>query len=125
VATAYKQAGIKNPTREIDVVQCHDCFTITEIINYEDLGFCEKGKGWQLIRDGVTRLDGDLPVNTDGGLKACGHPVGASGVRMIAHICDQIRGRAGKMQVKEANTGLAHTLGGPGSISTVFVLGRE
>jgi acetyl-CoA C-acetyltransferase len=124
-AIAYKQAGIQNPMREIDVVQCHDCFTITEIINYEDLGFCEKGKGWQLIRDGITRLGGELPVNTDGGLKACGHPVGASGVRMIAHICDQIRGRAGKMQVKDAHQGLAHTLGGPGSISTVFVLGRD
>lgn len=124
-AIAYKQAGIQNPMREIDVVQCHDCFTITEIINYEDLGFCEKGKGWQLIRDGITRLGGELPVNTDGGLKACGHPVGASGVRMIAHICDQIRGRAGKMQVKNAHRGLAHTLGGPGSISTVFVLGRD
>lgn len=122
---AYGMAGIDRPDTAFQVVQCHDCFTITEIINYEDLGLAEPGQGWKLIMDGHTRLGGKLPVNTDGGLKACGHPVGASGVRMINHIADQIRGRAGKMQVPAVRRGLAHTLGGPGSVSAVFVLSGE
>jgi acetyl-CoA C-acetyltransferase len=122
---AYKQAGIKNPVEEIDVIECHDCFTITEIINYEDLGLAERGKGWKLIEEGVTTLEGKLPVNPSGGLKSFGHPIGASGIRMINEIADQLRGRCGKRQVKNARTGLAHTLGGPGVISAVVVLGRE
>ncbi|MBX6378132.1 MAG: thiolase domain-containing protein [Clostridia bacterium] len=123
-AMAYRQAGITDPRREIDVAECHDCFTITEILNYEDLGFCGPGEGKRLIREGVTTLEGDLPVNTSGGLKSCGHPIGASGVRMIADITNQLLGRAGKRQVKGARTGLAHTLGGPGAVSCVAVLGR-
>lgn len=121
---AYKDAGVTDPINQIDVVELHDCFTITEIINYEDLGFAEKGKGWQLIDAGDTYIGGKLPVNTGGGLKSCGHPVGASGIRMINQICDQLRGKAGKMQVEDAKLGLAHTLGGPGSVSCVFVLGK-
>ncbi|MFO8057303.1 MAG: acetyl-CoA acetyltransferase [bacterium] len=120
---AYAQAGIKKPIAEVDVVELHDCFTITEIVNYEDLLFAEKGEGWKLIEEGETYLDGKLPVNTSGGLKSCGHPVGASGVRMINNISDQLRGRADKMQVKKANLGVAHTLGGPGALASVFVLG--
>jgi acetyl-CoA C-acetyltransferase len=123
-AQAYRQAGITNPREQIDVAECHDCFTITELINYEDLGFCERGEGGKLIIEGVTTLEGGLPVNVSGGLKATGHPVGATGVRMIAEITNQIRGRQGKRQVKGARTGLAHTLGGPGVISCVMVLGR-
>ena len=121
---AYAQAGIRNPLKDLDVVQCHDCFTITEIINYEDLGLCPPGHGWELARDGVTALEGEVPVNTDGGLKACGHPIGASGLRMVNHIVDQLRGRADKMQVKNARMGLAHTLGGPGAVSCVMVMSQ-
>jgi acetyl-CoA C-acetyltransferase len=121
---AYRMAGITEPFREIDVAECHDCFTITEIINYEDLGFAKPGEGHALASAGVTRLGGDLPVNTSGGLKSCGHPVGASGVRMINNIADQLLGRADRMQVKGARTGLAHTLGGPGAVACVAVLGQ-
>lgn len=120
---AYRQAGVTEPMKQIDVAECHDCFTITEIVNYEDLGFCKKGEGHALIASGVTALGGDLPVNTSGGLKSCGHPVGASGVRMINQIVNQVLGRAGDMQVKDARLGIAHTLGGPGAVSCVFAIG--
>jgi len=121
---AYKMAGVTDPAREIDVAECHDCFTITEIINYEDLGFARPGEGWKFATGGVTKLGGDLPVNPSGGLKSCGHPIGASGVRMINNIVDQLLGRAGKMQVKGARTGLAHNLGGPGAVAAVAVLSQ-
>jgi acetyl-CoA C-acetyltransferase len=121
---AYAMAGISEPAREIDVAECHDCFTITEIVNYEDLGFCAPGEGWKLATAGTTALGGDLPVNTSGGLKSCGHPIGSSGVRMMANIHDQLLGRAGAMQVKGARTGLAHNLGGPGAVSAVAVLSQ-
>jgi acetyl-CoA C-acetyltransferase len=93
-------------------------------VNYEDLGFCGRGEGGKIIGEGVTALNGDLPVNTSGGLKSCGHPVGATGVRMVVDVVNQMRGRSGKRQVKKADFGLTHTLGGPGSIACVFVLGR-
>jgi acetyl-CoA C-acetyltransferase len=121
---AYRMAGIRDPAREIDVAECHDCFTITEIINCEDLGFARPGEGHRLAAAGVTKLGGSLPINTSGGLKSCGHPVGASGVRMINNVADQLLGRAGRMQVKDARTGLAHTLGGPGAVACVAVLGQ-
>lgn len=121
---AYAMAGITDPRREIDVAECHDCFTITEIINYEDLGFAGPGEGWKMATSGVTRLGGELPVNTSGGLKSCGHPIGSSGVRMIANIHDQLMGRAGRMQVAGARTGLAHNVGGPGAVAAVAVLGQ-
>jgi acetyl-CoA C-acetyltransferase len=123
-AMAYRQAGVKDPRKEIDVAEVHDCFTITELVNYEDLGFCGRGEGGKLIVEGVTTLNGELPVNTSGGLKSCGHPVGATGVRMVADIINQMRGRSGKRQVKRADIGLAHTLGGPGAIACVFILGK-
>jgi acetyl-CoA C-acetyltransferase len=122
---AYRQADITDPRKEIDVAEIHDCFTITEIVDYEDLGFCERGEGGRLIMDGVTTLQGDLPVNTSGGLKSCGHPIGATGVRMIYDVYKQLQGKAGARQVKNARIGLAHTLGGPGAIGCVFVLGRQ
>lgn len=121
---AYAQAGIENPRKDLDVAECHDCFTITELLNYEDLGFCKKGEGYKLIEDGVTHLDGEFPVNTSGGLKSTGHPIGATGVRMVSEITQQLRGRCEKRQVKNAKRGLAHTLGGPGIVSCVMVLGR-
>ena len=121
---AYREAGIKEPRKEISLAEVHDCFTITELVNYEDLGFCGRGEGGKLISEGVTALNGELPVNTSGGLKSCGHPVGATGVRMVADVVNQLRGQSGKRQVKKADIGLTHTLGGPGSIACVFVLGR-
>jgi acetyl-CoA C-acetyltransferase len=123
-AMAYRQAGIKDPRKEIDVAEVHDCFTITELVNYEDLGFCGRGEGGRLISEGITALNGELPVNTSGGLKSCGHPVGATGVRMVVDIVNQMRGRSGKRQLRKADVGLAHTLGGPGAIACVFVLGK-
>lgn len=119
---AYAQAGIKNPRKEIHLAEVHDCFTMTEILNYEDLGFAEKGKGWRLLDEGVVQLEGDLPVNPSGGLKSFGHPIGASGVRMIAEVTTQLRGKAGKRQVKRHDVGLAHNVGGPGAVSCVTVL---
>lgn len=121
---AYMQAGIKCARREIDVAEVHDCFTITEIIDYEDLGFADRGEGWRLIEDGVSALGGALPVNTDGGLKAFGHPLGASGLRMVYEVVKQLQEKAGPRQVKNARLGLAHTLGGPGALAAVVVLGR-
>ena len=121
---AYKMAGVTKPAKEIKVAECHDCFTITEIVNYEDLGFFEPGAGWRAARAGETRLGGSLPINTSGGLKSCGHPIGSSGIRMINNIHDQLLGRAGKMQVAGADMGLAHNLGGPGAVSAVAVLSQ-
>lgn len=123
-AAAYRQAGITKPSKEVDCAEVHDCFTITEIINYEDLGFAERGQGWKMIDTGASALGGALPVNTGGGLKANGHPIGASGVRMINEITQQLRGLSGPRQVEGAKIGVAHTLGGPGALATVFVLGK-
>ena len=121
-ASAYRQAGIESPRDQLDVVECHDCFTITELINYEDLGLCGRGEGGQLLRDRATAAGGDIPVNLSGGLQACGHPVGATGVRVIKEIADQVIGRAEQRQVPGARRGVAHTLGGPGLASCVAVI---
>ena len=102
----------------------HDCFTWTEISNIEDLGFCEKGEGGQLVEEGRTALDGDIPINPSGGLKSFGHPIGATGVRMIYEVVTQLRGEAGERQVKSPRLGLAHNVGGPGAVSCVVVLGN-
>lgn len=120
---AYRQAGITDPRAELDVVECHDCFTITEILNTEDLGLAAPGEGVKLLQSGATSFGGDIPVNLSGGLQSCGHPVGATGVRMVAEIVDQVTGEAGERQVDGARLGLAHTLGGPGAISCVMVVG--
>ena len=122
-SSAYRQAGITDPRREIDVVECHDCFTITEIVNTEDLGLAARGEGAELLLEGATRLGGEIPVNVSGGLQSCGHPVGATGVRMVAEIVDQVTERAGARQVDGARTGVGHTLGGPGAVSCVVVVG--
>ena len=122
---AFDQAGIKDPREEIDVAEVHDCFTITELVTYEDLGFCPKGEGPRFIEEGVPFLEGELPVNTSGGLKSCGHPIGASGLRMIGEITNQLRGRAGRRQVKRAQRGLVHNLGGLGAVTSVIVLANS
>ncbi len=117
---AYEKAGIK--PKDVDVAEVHDCFTIAEIIAIEDLGFVEKGKGGKATEEGLTALDGEIPVNTSGGLKAKGHPVGATGVAQINEIVLQLRGEAGERQVKGAEKGLAHNVGGSGGTAVVHIL---
>lgn len=123
---AYAQAGITNPSKEISMAEVHDCFTPTELVLYEDLGFSERGGAWREVLDGAFDLDGRLPVNPDGGLKSFGHPIGASGLRMMYEMWLQLRGEAGERQIKAPKLGLTHNLGGaPGRcVSFVSVVGR-
>ncbi len=121
--SAYQQAGIT--PKDLDLVECHDCFTITEILNYEDLGLCEKGEGWRYIEEGRSALDGEIPVNPSGGLKSFGHPIGATGIRMIYEVSLHLWNKAGARQVKNAEIGLAHNLGGPGSVGCVTILANS
>jgi len=122
-ASAYRQAGIG--PRDIDFAEVHDCFTITEILNYEDLGFCARGEGGFFVAEGRASLGGELPVNASGGLKSFGHPIGATGARMIYELTLQLRHQAGERQVRNAEIGLAHSLGGPGAVSCVTILGNS
>ncbi len=119
---AFKMAGIE--PRDVDVVEVHDCFTIAEIMAIEDLGFVPKGEGGPATLDGVTSLNGKFAVNPSGGLKAKGHPVGATGVDQIVEISLQLRGEAGGRQVKDAKIGLTHNLGGSGATCVVHILTR-
>ena len=119
---AYKRAGV-TPT-DLDVAEVHDCFTIAEIIAYEDLGLCKPGKGGSLVEEGVTTLDGDVPVNTSGGLKSKGHPVGATGVAQAYEIYLQLTGQAKRRQVSDAEIGLSHNVGGSGATATVHIYRR-
>jgi acetyl-CoA C-acetyltransferase len=123
-AEVYAQAGITKPFEEIDVAQVHDCFTLTELLTYEDLGLIEKGAAKEHIEAGTFELGGSLPVNTDGGLKAFGHPTGATGVRMIYENVLQLRGKAGKRQVKDVNLALSHNIGGHPTACGIAILGR-
>lgn len=120
---AYKMAGV-GPS-DIDVATVHDCFTIAEIVAYEDLGFCEKGEGGKLIEARETYVGGRIPVNVDGGLKSKGHPLGATGVSMAIEITKQLRGEAGERQVKDPEIGLTHNVGGSGQIALVHIFRRE
>ncbi len=124
---AYEEAGITNPRQQISMAEVHDCFTITEMIIMEDLGFSERGGGPADVDAGTYTLEGELPVNTDGGLKCFGHPIGASGIRMMYEVYKQLQGKAGPRQVKNADLGLVHNLGGiPGSFSVgVGILGTR
>ncbi len=128
---AYQQAGITNPRAELAMAEVHDCFTPTELVLMEDLGFSERGYGWKDVLDGTFDLDGELPVNPDGGLKSFGHPIGASGLRMLFECWTQLRGEAGARQISSIASGknkaLTHNLGGsPGAcVSFVSVVGTE
>ena len=124
---AYRQAGITNPRKEISMAEVHDCFTPTELVIYEDLGFSERGRAWQDVLDGVFDLEGELPVNPDGGLKSFGHPIGASGLRMLYEMYLQLRGQAGPRQIDNPRLGLTHNLGGfPWeSVCSVCIVGKE
>jgi len=119
---AYKMAGVR--PQDLDVAEVHDCFTIAEIIAYEDLGFCRPGKGGSLVEEGVTTLEGKIPVNTSGGLKSKGHPVGATGTAQAYEIYLQLIGQAGRRQVSEAEVGLTHNVGGSGATATVHIYRR-
>lgn len=120
---AYGEAGI-GPD-DIDVVEQHDCFTFTELLNMEDLGFCEKGEGGEFVASGTTRLDSELPVNPSGGLKAKGHPIGATGVGQLCELTWQLRGEAGERQIDNPTYGLQHNLAGSLAVSNVSVVSTE
>jgi acetyl-CoA C-acetyltransferase len=122
-ATAYRQAG-KRP-EDVDVVELHDCFTIAEIVATEGLGLFEPGTGGLAAEKGWTSLGGKVPVNPSGGLKAKGHPIGATGAAQICEIVTQLRGEAGRRQVDGARTGLTHTLGGNTATVLVSLFGRD
>ena len=124
---AYEQAGIKDPRKEVDLACVHDCFSITEMVVYEDLKFSPAGKAKEDIDAGTFTLEGELPIQPDGGLKSFGHPVGASGLRMTYEGYKQIQGKAQlpERQLKNVNLALSHTLGGPPQVSCVTIIGRE
>jgi acetyl-CoA C-acetyltransferase len=122
-ADAYKMAGI-GPD-DVKVAEVHDCFTIAEIMAYEDLGFCKKGEGGPFIADREPYIGGKVAVNVDGGLKAKGHPIGATGVSMTYEIARQLRGECGERQVPDADVGLTHNVGGIGQYCFVQVLRRD
>lgn len=119
---AYKMAGVT--PKDIDVAEVHDCFTISEILAYEDLGFAKPGEGKELIKSKETYKEGSIPVNVDGGLLSKGHPIGATGGSQIRTIVLQLRGDAGEMQVKDPGIGLVHNIGGVGLYGNVTILGR-
>jgi acetyl-CoA C-acetyltransferase len=120
---AYAMAN-KKP-EDIDFIEVHDCFTIAEICVLEALGIMEKGKGGMAAEKGITSLEGKIPVNTSGGLKAKGHPVGATGVAQVVEVVKQLRGEAGERQVKEARTGMTQNMGGSGGSTVVHIFERE
>lgn len=109
---AYKEAGITNPREEISMLELHDCFSITELVTYEDLHISERGNAWRDVLDGFYDRDGKIPAQIDGGLKCFGHPIGASGLRMIYEMYLQLSGRAGERQLANPRYGLTHNLGG-------------
>ncbi len=120
---AYGQAGLE--PKDIDIAEVHDCFSINEILAVEDLGFCEKGKGGKFVEEGKIARDGEKPINTTGGLKAIGHPVGATGIRQIADLVMQLRGNYGKLQINGVKRGLALNIGGSGATAITTILGKE
>jgi acetyl-CoA C-acetyltransferase len=117
---AFKQAKLK--PKEISFAEVHDCFTIAEIVVTEDLGFFEKGKGGEAAEKGMTALDGKIPINTSGGLKSKGHPVGATGIAQIIECFEQLTRQAGERQVKKAKYGLAQNMGGSGASCIIHIL---
>jgi len=123
---AYEEAGIKNPREEISMMELHDCFSITEMVTYEDLHISERGHAWRDSLDGLYDRDGRLPAQVDGGLKCFGHPIGASGLRMLYEMYLQLLGRAGERQLKNPRYGLTHNLGGFPfqNVCAVSILGR-
>ncbi len=124
-AEAYAMADLS--PEDIQIAEVHDCFSIAEILHVEDLGFCKPGEGYKVVEEGITRLDGPKPINTSGGLKCKGHPVGATGVAQLVELWEQLRHQAGPRQVSNPNLrlGAAHNLGGTGGTCTVTLLERR
>jgi acetyl-CoA C-acetyltransferase len=123
---AYEEAGIKNPRAEVSMFEVHDCFSVTELVTMEDLHISETGKGWKDVLDGFYDSDGKIPCQIDGGLKCFGHPIGASGLRMLYEMYLQFQGRAGARQLKDPKIGMTHNLGGAPreNVSSVAIVGR-
>jgi acetyl-CoA C-acetyltransferase len=124
---AYREAGIKHPRAELSAMEVHDCFSITELVTMEDLGVSEDGQSWHDVLDGVFDADGKIPCQIDGGLKCFGHPIGASGLRMVYEHYLQLQGRAGARQLKNPQLGLSHNLGGVpyNGVCAVSIVGLE
>lgn len=122
---AYQEAGIKNPREEISVMELHDCFSITELVTYEDLLISPRGKAKEDVDAGFFELDGKIPCQPDGGLKCFGHPIGASGLRMLYEMYKQLQGKAGPRQIKNPGLALTHNLGGqpPRGVCSVCIVG--
>jgi acetyl-CoA C-acetyltransferase len=118
---AYAEAGIA--PKDVDLLEVHDCFTISELIALEDLGICAPGEASKLVMNGDIGRDGVLPVNMDGGLKADGHPIGATGLAQIYEVATQIRGEAGARQIPDVKIGMTHNIGGIGGTAAVTILG--
>jgi acetyl-CoA C-acetyltransferase len=123
----YEEAGIKDPRKEISLAEVHDCFTCHELVLYEDLGFSKRGEARKDIDARAFTLEGDMPINTDGGLKCFGHPLGASGLRMMYEVYLQLRGQAGPRQLKAARLGMTHNLGGNAGmgVASCTIVGNE
>ncbi len=119
---AYQMAGIT--PQDVDVAEVHDCFTIAELMAYENLGFAKPGEGKDLIQGKETYKEGSIPVNVDGGLLSKGHPIGATGGSQIRTIVLQLRDESGEIQVKDPEIGLVHNIGGVGLYGNVTILGR-
>ncbi len=119
---AYGMAGIT--PKDVNLIEVHDCFTIAEICAIEDLGFFEKGEGGKATEEGLTQLNGQISVNPSGGLKSKGHPVGATGIAQVVEIVTQLRGEAGKRQVKEGEIGMSHNVGGAGGTCVTHIFSR-
>jgi len=124
---AYREAGIERPREQISMMEVHDCFSITELVTMEDLFISPEGQGWRDVLDGFYDADGGLPCQIDGGLKCFGHPIGASGLRMLYEMYLQLQGRAGERQLKDPVFGMTHNLGGaPASnVCSVAIIGQE
>ena len=123
---AYEEAEIRNPREEISMMEVHDCFSITELVTYEDLLICPRGKAKEDVDAGFFELDGKIPCQPDGGLKCFGHPIGASGLRMMYEMYKQLQGKSGERQIRNPGLGLTHNLGGPplASVSSICIVGR-
>jgi len=119
---AFRMAGLE--PEDVDLAEVHDAFTIGEIVAIEDLGFFDKGDGGRATREGLTAIGGEIPINTSGGLKACGHPVGATGIKQAYEMVLQLRGEAGVRQVEGADVGLTHNVGGCGGTAIVHIMSR-
>ena len=125
-ARAYKEAGIEKPRDEVSMFECHDCFSITELVTMEDLYLSEEGQAWRDVLDGFYNSDGQIPCQIDGGLKCFGHPIGASGLRMLYEMYTQLQGNAGARQLDDPRFGLTHNLGGAPhrNVASISIVGK-